>query len=311
MTGKNYVGALVAVAALGSITNSYTTGSVTGIGTCIGGLSGSTSSSISSSYSKVNVTGNTMVGGLVGGFLSASANITSCYTTGSVNGTGNNVGGLVGSLIAGSIINSYAAGSVSGTGSNVGGLVGGISYGSISNSYFNKETTGQSVGVGNNTATATGVTTTELNQLIADGTLPIYTPMDNHNGGSVGITLQVGISSDESSKMSFDTGLSFGTISIDVSSSEKARNAIEELDEYLATLQNKQTELGAVSNRLESVIESIGINIENLTSSQSTIRDADIAEESSEYIRNQILQQAAATLLATANQTPSIALQLL
>lgn len=49
----------------------------------------------------------------------------------------------------------------------------------------------------------------------------------------------------------------------------------------------------------------------NLVSTRSTIRDADIAEESSEYIRNQILQQAAATLMAAANQTPGIVLQLL
>ncbi|OLA74139.1 MAG: hypothetical protein BHW62_05825 [Acinetobacter sp. CAG:196_36_41] len=60
-----------------------------------------------------------------------------------------------------------------------------------------------------------------------------------------------------------------------------------------------------------STIESIGVSIDNLTSTRSTIRDADIAEESSAYIRNQILQQASATLLATANQTPAIALQLL
>ena len=50
---------------------------------------------------------------------------------------------------------------------------------------------------------------------------------------------------------------------------------------------------------------------ENITSSLSTLRDADIAEESSNYIQSQILQQAAATLLSTANQTPSIALNLL
>ena len=60
-----------------------------------------------------------------------------------------------------------------------------------------------------------------------------------------------------------------------------------------------------------SAIESIGVNINNLTSTQSTIKDADVAELSSEYIRNQILQQASATLLATANQNPSIALQLI
>ena len=51
--------------------------------------------------------------------------------------------------------------------------------------------------------------------------------------------------------------------------------------------------------------------MENLTSSRSTIKDADVAKESSAYIRAQILQQASATLMATANQSPAIALQLL
>jgi flagellin len=51
--------------------------------------------------------------------------------------------------------------------------------------------------------------------------------------------------------------------------------------------------------------------MDNLTSSLSTIRDADISEVSSDFIRQQILQQAAATLMSTANQTPAIALQLL
>ena len=53
------------------------------------------------------------------------------------------------------------------------------------------------------------------------------------------------------------------------------------------------------------------IQYNNLASSRSTIRDADIAEVSSHYIQQQILQQASSTLLATANQTPSIALQLI
>ncbi len=69
--------------------------------------------------------------------------------------------------------------------------------------------------------------------------------------------------------------------------------------------------MGALQNRLESVLEEISIKYDNLVSSYSTIKDADVAEESSEYIRNQILQQAATTLMATANQTPAIALQLL
>ena len=76
-------------------------------------------------------------------------------------------------------------------------------------------------------------------------------------------------------------------------------------------LSERATEIGAVSNRLESALESTNVVMENLTSSLSTIRDADIAKESSQYIKAQILQQASATLLATANQTPSLTLQLL
>ena len=60
-----------------------------------------------------------------------------------------------------------------------------------------------------------------------------------------------------------------------------------------------------------SALEQIKVSYDNLVSTQSTIRDADVAEESSAYIRSQILQQASATLLAAANQSPSIALQLL
>lgn len=89
------------------------------------------------------------------------------------------------------------------------------------------------------------------------------------------------------------------------------KDNLARIDEMIRTVSAKQTEFGSTQNRLESALEEISVQYENLLSSRSTFRDADIAEESSAYIRNQILQQASATLLATANQTPSIALQLL
>jgi len=58
-------------------------------------------------------------------------------------------------------------------------------------------------------------------------------------------------------------------------------------------------------------MESIQVSIDNLTSSRSTIKDADVAKESSNYIKSQILQQASATLLSTSNLTPQLTLQLL
>ena len=83
------------------------------------------------------------------------------------------------------------------------------------------------------------------------------------------------------------------------------------LDAVINKISSRITTLGAAQNRIESAIESIGVQSENITSSLSTLRDADVATESSNYIKAQILQQASATLLATANQTPSIALNLL
>ena len=86
---------------------------------------------------------------------------------------------------------------------------------------------------------------------------------------------------------------------------------LDKIDEVITEISGRVTTLGAAQNRIDSAIESIDVQSENITSSLSTLRDADIAEESSNYIQSQILQQAAATLLATANQTPSIALNLL
>ena len=316
ISGITDVGGLAGRVYNGSITNSYATGSVTG-NNYVGGLAGGARGSITNSYATGSVTGNNYVGGLVGG-IDDGGSITNSYATGSVTGDAY-VGGLAGHVYAGSITNSYATGSVTGN-AFVGGLVGADYATPTLNGYYDTQKTGQTVGVGNGsyTGTVTGVTTAELEELIKNGTLPQY----NYGGGTGGtgggvlggsyeVTLQVGIHSDKSSSITVDVGIGKIDLNIDVTTPEGARNALTTLDEYLKSINEKQTELGSAYNRLESVIESIGVSIDNLTSTRSTIRDADIAEESSAYIRNQILQQASATLLAAANQTPSIALQLL
>ena len=90
-----------------------------------------------------------------------------------------------------------------------------------------------------------------------------------------------------------------------------ANSMLKKIDGVINEISGRVTTLGAAQNRIDSAIESIGVQSENLTSSLSTLRDADVANESSNYIKSQILQQAAATLLATANQSPSIALNLI
>jgi len=87
--------------------------------------------------------------------------------------------------------------------------------------------------------------------------------------------------------------------------------ALDAIDEAIGKISERQTQIGSYQNRLDSANDALGVQFDNVTSSLSTIKDADVAEESSAYIKAQILQQASATLLATANQAPSIALNLL
>lgn len=86
---------------------------------------------------------------------------------------------------------------------------------------------------------------------------------------------------------------------------------LTKLDTAINKISERATNIGAIQNRLESALTSIDVQSQNLTSSLSTLKDTDVAEESSNYIKAQILQQASATLLSTANQLPSIALNLL
>ena len=94
------------------------------------------------------------------------------------------------------------------------------------------------------------------------------------------------------------------------SSDTNARAFLEKVDEALTNIIDRTTKIGGYQQRILSAVDAAGIMQTNLTSANSLIQDADIAEESSDYIKEQILQQTSAVLLATANQSPSIATQL-
>jgi len=110
---------------------------------------------------------------------------------------------------------------------------------------------------------------------------------------------------------------STGTIAIEdvcdsvYSYDSSAREFLNYIDHAVENITDRMTMIGAYQNRISSAIEALSIQGENLIEAHSSIVDADIATESSNYMKNQILQQAAATLLTTANQTPSIALNLI
>lgn len=314
--GQTCIGVLAGVAMSSQISNCYTTGSIRSIvnGTLdndlAGGLIGLTvMSNVQNSYSDVDISGTSIsgAGGLIG-IAYAYDTITNCYASGNVYGN-NGAGGLISVANSATISNCYATGHVTYTpssSSSIGGLIGDTVNGGVAptiiNSYYNMDTTGQS----DSNLGSQGVTTSELNQLIENGTLA----QANLPKTGRDITLQVGIDSSSNSQISFNTGVSV-SINVNVSTTDSARNSLDRIDDAINSVIAKQTEFGAVQNRLDSIIESLGVSIDNTTSSLSTIKDADIAKVSSDFIRAQILQQASATLLTTANQTPSLALNLI
>ena len=92
---------------------------------------------------------------------------------------------------------------------------------------------------------------------------------------------------------------------------QSAREFITNIDEAIDNVSLRVTNIGAYMNRLDSTLSATDVQRENLTQSISTLKDTDVAKESSNYIKYQILQQSTASLLATANQQPQIALNLL
>jgi flagellin len=94
-------------------------------------------------------------------------------------------------------------------------------------------------------------------------------------------------------------------------SRSNANAAISALDGALSTIDTQRGELGAKQNRLESTIANLSNVSENLSAARSRIRDADIAQETSEMTKNNILQQAGVSVLSQANQSSQLALGLL
>jgi flagellin len=99
--------------------------------------------------------------------------------------------------------------------------------------------------------------------------------------------------------------------SLDVSTSANASNAITVLNNAINTVSAERAKLGATQNRLEHTINNLGTSSQNLQSAESRIVDVDMASEMVNFTKNNILQQAAQSMLAQANQQPQGVLQLL
>ena len=150
-----------------------------------------------------------------------------------------------------------------------------------------------------------------------------YNGMLLMTGATGEVSIQVGVDGSDNSKVKLTDALfsdakastilgkANATMATNCSGAATAAGELATIDAAIDNISNRVTTLGASQNRLESAIDSIQVTTENLTSSLSTVKDADIATESTRYLQAQILQSAATTLLSTANQTPSIALDLI
>jgi len=96
-----------------------------------------------------------------------------------------------------------------------------------------------------------------------------------------------------------------------VSTQHAAQMALDKLNTAILRKENIRANLGALQNRLENTITNLQIQAENLQASESRISDVDIAEEMTEFVRNQVLTQAAIAMLSQANALPQMALRLL
>lgn len=134
-------------------------------------------------------------------------------------------------------------------------------------------------------------------------------------GGTVTMSFQIGINSGDAlavgikdSHVSALAGALSGSNIAEVSS---ATAMLAQLDTAIGAVTTNRGELGAAQNRLEAIIRNLSVTIETTTAANSRIRDVDVAEETAAYTRNQILVQAGVSVLAQANQMPSVALSLL
>ncbi|OMP65807.1 flagellin N-terminal helical domain-containing protein [Domibacillus epiphyticus] len=132
---------------------------------------------------------------------------------------------------------------------------------------------------------------------------------------SSGIIFQIGANAQETLSLTInkmDASTSGLAISgVDVLTASGAATAITTIEKAISKVSEQRSKLGAVQNRLEHTISNLQTANENLTASESRIRDLDMAEEMTKFTRNNILNQAGQAMLAQANQLPQGVLQLL
>ena len=140
------------------------------------------------------------------------------------------------------------------------------------------------------------------------------------NGGSIatdGLTFQIGQTNGSEFQLNIKlatadaSALGVDVTQISIDSSASAKQAMDAIDTAITSINQFMSQIGANQNRLQYTMENLEVSIENFSASESTIRDVDMAEETTRLTKYQILQQSGIAMLAQANMAPQRLIQLL
>ncbi len=151
---------------------------------------------------------------------------------------------------------------------------------------------------------------------IADSTEFNGTPLLSGTGSI--LDFQVGTRNDPNiDRLSFDASkadantAALGVNLTSVADKASAQNSLSAIDQAIVSVSAMRADFGAIQNRLQSTIGNLAVSVENLSAANSRIRDVDVAEETAELTKNNILLSAGTSVLAQANSSANTALQLL
>ena len=302
-------GAVTATALTGSnLTIQVGSGTAATVGASVAGTGAGESAS--SAYAKVQAINSAGVAG-----LTASASTTATGAAAFSNITGGSAGTTYALTINGVAI--YAAGTAIATGQ----VLTGSNVASQINLYSSQ--TGVSASL-----SATGalqLTAADGRDIAQTETVTLGTGGTGAGAAIAAATTQGAITLSAASNIVIggagapDIGFVAGSISLgnatlanaNVLTVKGANSTIAAIDSALATVSGFQSQLGAIQNRFTSTVSNLQATSQNLTSSRSTIQDADFAAETANLTKSQVLQQAGISVLAQANQEPQLILKLL
>ena len=133
------------------------------------------------------------------------------------------------------------------------------------------------------------------------------------NGQMSNVFLHVGANPDQRISFKIDsmTASALGTAGASISTPELANALLTRIDAAVVSVAKQRANLGAIQNRLESTTRNLGVSAENIQAAESRIRDADMAGEMVNFVKQQILQRSGVAMLAQANMKSQAVLSLL